>query len=286
MRYTRESIVKILESKTHKLEYSVGLFEDNRIVGYVYGKVHRVAFNDIPKTVLSVNFLCVEKNQRKVGMASLMIEEIKRRAYCNEIYSAIFSGRDDRGFSFTTVPYYHLPINVEKLRDLIFLPKSYTGVEYRLRNNTIINPTVDHLMQMYLIYQNSNDNFTVYEKFGIEEFFYIMTPSPNCNYTLYNPNTREFSSFFIIDNLNSTNNTFIRKAYLYYWVGGDEIISDTFAYAKSLGIDMFDVLNMGRNGKDIIKKFNLLEGTGKLYYHLFNMKQKKKDSSEMNFILL
>ncbi len=76
----------------------------------------------------------------------------------------------------------------------------------------------------------------------------------------------------------------IKRAYLYYWSGSEEIITDAIAFAMRSNIDMFDAINLSEN-KKIIRSLGFKEGTGTLKYHLYNYKKSPVPSYEIDFIL-
>lgn len=259
--YTKESLTKVLLNKNHRPEYSIGIFSSDKMVGYIYGREHSITYNEATEIVLGVNFLCLAKNLRGQYISPLLIQELKRRSFNNNLIKAIFVGGGNKGFRFTEATYYHLPLNIPKLKKNIFLPSNINETTYFMRGDTITEVTVEDLLQVHEIYKENSKKFEVYENFTKEQFLFTVMPCENSNYIVYNPNTKEFASFFVIDKVNSKSGTIIRAAYLYYWAGSEQILTDTFAYAQKLGLDIFDILNLGENETHIIEKFNLLEGT-------------------------
>ncbi|KAL6121324.1 hypothetical protein NUSPORA_01767 [Nucleospora cyclopteri] len=284
--FTRESIYKLFNAPTHRNEYSIAIYSANEMIGYIYGKEQRISINGKKERILSVNFLCLQKQHRNKSLAPLLIQELKRVAYNNQIYSGVFVGKENKGFCFTEAVYYHLPLNIEKLSKMIYLPEKYATVEFKRRKETVL-PKEEDYKKMYSIYQREKDHYEFFETFEFEEFKYAMKPFKNSNYTLYNSSTGEFVSFFVVETAIHKTLQKIRKAYLYYWVGTEKILEDAFSYAKDeLNLDMFDALNLAKNEIMAIGKFPFLEGTGHLFYHMFNYSSSIKSRSRTNFILI
>ena len=279
LNYSEKTFEKLFSMSKHKEEYSIGLFYQDEMVGYVFGKEHKISIYDKIENILSVNFLCLKPEFRRQNLAPLLIKEIKRVAYSNKIYSALFSGDQNRGFAFTEVTYYHLPLNVEKLKKQIYLPHKYADKEYKFRKETKLVDSCAFIkslndfnkrMQIYEVFDQNTDEFD-----HKDSFFY----------TLQNEKENEFVSFYVLETKDVRNNQKIKKAVLYYWAGSKNILEDAFAYAKDMGVDMFDVINCGRNEVEVLEHFDFLMGTGRMFYHLFNYAVTKTGRSRVNFIL-
>lgn len=285
--YHIEMIRKLFSSPYHKKEYSIGLFFNNEFSGYIFGKEHKVIIYGTEERILSVDFLCLKTELRTKNLAPLLITELKRIAWNNGIYAAVFSNDINRGFCFTEFTYYHMLLDVKKLKKLFPIPigfQSYITSNDCMRENTKL-ATENNFEAILTLYFKSCKDLDFYELFSINSFKYELGLCENCNYTLYNNETKEFISFYLISVFDTQSNITIKKAYLQYWYGTSAIIKDGFIYCKNiLNVDMFDVLNMGKNEIMIINHFPLLEGTGHLFYHFFNYTNPLTSRSKVNFI--
>ena len=285
--YHIEIIHKLFSSPWHKKEYSIGLFFNDEFSGYIFGKEHKVMIYEKEEYILSVNFLCLKTELRAQNLAPLLITELKRVAWNNGIYAAVFSNDINRGFCFTEFTYYHMLLDIKKLEKLFPIPIGFqSGInnDDYMRKNTKL-ATKDDFEVILALYFKSCEKFDFYELFSINSLQYELEPCENCNYTLYNSETKEFISFYLISIFDTQLNIKIKKAYLQYWYGTSAIIKDGFIYCKNiLNVDMFDVLNMGRNETMIINHFPFLEGTGHLFYHFFNYTNPLTSRSKVNFI--
>lgn len=287
--YSEQACEKLLNSKTHREEYSLGLFCKNTMVGYVFGKEHEVVIYSKKVKVLSVNFLCLTKQFRNKSLAPVLIEEIKRRAYLNKIYTAVFTGDKNLGFGFTEISYYHNILNVEKLKKLIMLPRFHTENNeiYKMRKDTrlVNNSSVEDFVKIKKILDDQNRLMRIFETFSVENIQNELQTCENFLYTLINEESDSFVSFYIVDTKNIKENYVIKKAILYYWGGSSEILKDAFAFCQSIDVDMFDVLDSNYNEMEIIEKYGFLQGTGSLVYHFFNYKVPVTGRSRINMIL-
>ncbi|OQS55690.1 N-myristoyl transferase [Ecytonucleospora hepatopenaei] len=289
----------------------------------------------------------------------MLINDIKRNAYINGIYTAIFTGERNLGFAFTEVEYYHYILNINRLRKLIYIPYDYINSTNTIYNDDILNSNIlnsnilnsnilnsntrlinndddndfIYINQLLLKYNQCNVcNIQLYEVFNdidaLRDNFKIID---NFNYTLINKQEGTFITFYIMyidnklydtnntvlydnnninsnnsnntilyDNNSNSNNTilydnnskYIKKAILqYHNIGNNtnnnniQILDDAFTFCKSIGVDMFDVLNIAGNDIHIIDKYPFLHGTGKLYYHFYNYNMLPIGRSKINFIL-
>ncbi|ORD93928.1 NMT1 [Enterospora canceri] len=280
--YRPEMIRGLFGLSSFRSAYSLGLFHNHKMVGYIFGKEHTVT--EIGR-ILGVNFLCLDRDHRNLKMAPLLITELTRISYASSIHYAIFANGEDRGFAFTALSYFHMPLNVPRLRPLIHIPGNFKQRLFSIRKTTAI-ATRDNLLVAAELLSNSNQRMLFSESFTPEQFVEEFTTRPECNYTLFNSTTSEFASFFVLDTkCLKTGNTF-RRAYLHYFSGGPEIVEDALCYAQNtLNLDLFDVLDMGRNETEIIDHFGFLPGTGHLFYHLFNYSVGLIGRSRVNFVL-
>jgi glycylpeptide N-tetradecanoyltransferase len=281
--YTPLFFEYLFESPNHKEEYSLGLLHRNELIGYALAKEHLMSLRNKIYKIVSVNFLCLSKEYRNMNLAPLMIKEITRIANTNGIFQAVFTAERDKGFSISTAQYFHFPINevtlikagiIDSPREVIMVPNC--------REDTRLIQDSDLIKDLY---ENINNSTILYEKFDDISFKQTFSGKNDIFYTVYNDKSKEFASFYIIYTKCLSKNILLKKAYLYYWYGSKEIVSDAISIAsRLLAVDMFDLLNISNN-ESIIKDLKFVEGTGSLEYHMFNIKERRIDSKDLNFIL-
>lgn len=280
--YSNEFFEFLFNHPKHKDEYSLGLFHNQELIGYILAREHILVIKGTSHNTVSINFLCLDKEYRNKNFAPLMIKEITRIANLNGIFKAIFTAERDYGFAIASARYYHFPIKSETLLKANIIDYCDEVLEIPvLRKDSIIleDPT-----DICNLYNNMTENYDMHEEIKGKVFNQIFQGKDNVFVTIYNIRTGEFASFFIIGTKCMDSGLLLKRAYLYYWSGSNEIIKDAIFIASSMNVDMFDVLNIARN-HCLIKELNLIEGSGTLKYHLFNMGEKILENSDINFIL-
>ncbi|ELA42710.1 uncharacterized protein VICG_00025 [Vittaforma corneae ATCC 50505] len=280
--YPPEFFEFLFASPSHREEYSLGLFFENRLIGYVLAREHLMSLRAQSYRIVSVNFLCLAKEYRNKNFAPLMIKEITRIANINGIFQAIFTAEKDYGFSILKASYFHYPMNKEVLlkTGIVDSPDEVRDIP-QCRDDTKLATEYSEIKN---IYNKMSQKFTIFEKFDDESFVQVFRGEKNVLQTVYNEKAGEFASFYIVYTKCLSSNILLKRAYLYYWYGSIEIITDSVSIAHSLGADMFDVLDIANNHQ-LIKKLKLAEGTGSLKYHVFNIKEEPIQNEKLNFIL-
>lgn len=282
--YSKEFFINLFGSPDHHSSYSLGLFHHDTMVGYVLAKKHHLVIGAQSSDIVSVNFLCLDRKYRNQRMAPLLIQEIRRIANLSGIFRGIFTGQNNFGFSFAHLNYFHLPLNLPRLSSIGFIDQGFVGPALpTIRDMTRVARAAD-FAHIHKLYTGKYSEYTMHEEFTEKQLEYLLGPADNVMYTLYNPETEEFASFFVIDTLCIDKSKTIHAAYLYYWAGSESIIGDSIAYAAINGFDIFNALDCGGN-TPMIQKYGFLEGSGTLRYHLFNWKAKCLESNAINFIL-
>lgn len=274
----------LFEDPNHRPCYSIGVEDGGELVGYLLARPHTLIVSDRRQRSVSINFLCLSKKYRNLGLAPLLIKEATRVANTNNIFYGVFTGHKNYGFAVCYATYHHLPLDLVDLMAKQYID-SYpiAGNNYRMRDATV-EATKDDLGRVWECYNGCTGKYVFFEEFTMEEFAFTFKNREGVFYTIYNREANEFASAFIIDTFSKKTNTSFSVAYLYYWHGTVSIIEDLIYHAQSKGCSLFNVLNVAAN-KSIIKDFNMVEGTGQLHYHLYNWHSRSLLPEEINFIL-
>ncbi len=290
LNYSKDFFEYLFQDPNHSRDYSLSIINDNRdMVGYVLAKEHTVVIRNVEQRVVSINFLCLKEEYRNKNIAPIIIKEITRVVNMKGIFHAVFTGQKDYGFAIGKSMYYHLAIDVSRLKAVGYIEDEWEDAllsecdKYKISNETRIASKAD-LRRIYKKYCDSFQECEFYEKFSEEEFMYVFGGDKTCVYMLYNEKRNEYVSFFVIESFSIHKEKSFQGAYLYYWDGGYRIIEDAISYAKSLGISIFNVLDLHNNEK-IIREFRFVEGTGILWYHLYNWRESSINKEKINFIL-
>lgn len=280
--YSRGFFEFLFASPAHKPEYSLGLRCGETLVGYVLAREHTMSLRGDQHGIVSVNFLCLAKEHRNRQLAPLMIKEIRRRANMNGVFQAIFTAEKDYGFGILTAGYYHYPLNgaplvsggiIDEIDDARRIPECRIGTRL-ITDCSVIRDLYDKMCKKFLIHE-------VFEEANFQQTF---GGKKDVLHTIYNPETSEFASFYIVFTNCIAHNVIIKRAYLYYWHGSIEIVKDAISVAHSLGVDMFDLLDVADNSL-LVSELPFAEGTGSLKYHVFNIKEEAISKDVLNFIL-
>lgn len=280
--YPKEFFEFLFASPNHKDEYSVALLYHDKMVGYILAREHTMCLRNVDYPIVSVNFLCLSKEHRNKDLAPLLIKEITRIANCNGIFQAIFTSEKDYGFSISKARYYHFPMNGARLVEtkIIDYEKQARSIpECRPETKLVKDPAT-----IQSIYSMVNQGSILYEKFDEKTFNQVFRGKEEVFYTVYNESRKEFASFYIVHTKCLMSGIILKRAYLYYWSGTSRIVLDAIAMSSVLKIDMFDVLDIASNSA-LINDIKLLEGTGSLKYHVYNIKEAVLPSDKLNFIL-
>lgn len=282
--YSPEFIQFLFHYPHHKPEYSIGLYNDEKIVGYIMGREHNMSLRNREYKIISVNFLCLDRSYRNLGLAPMMIKEMTRIANNNGIFQAIFTAERDYGFSIIKADYFHLPINIEHLQetDLICSNAKLQKFDF-IRASTRLAEISD-MKDIFEIYNAKSANFMLFERFDFDTFSYNFQNRENVLHTFFNPKASEFATFYIIKTRCITKNIDVRRAYLYYWSGSTQIIIDSILLLEKFGVDMIDIVRIGHNNQ-LINEIGFMEGTGILKYHLFNIKESIMSSENIDMVL-
>ena len=162
-------------------------------------RVHKIVINDKVKEISSINFLCLAKSYRNQGLAPIIIQEITRVLNRNGIFQAIFTGKKDYGFSFTSCRYYHLVLDAKTLYKNDFIGIENESMNYELRNQTR-EAKLEDLSTIKSLFNNELKKYKIYEH--IDNFTYLLESCKDQIKIVYNPINNEFASYFAIENLN------------------------------------------------------------------------------------
>jgi len=280
--YSSEFFEFLFAHPRHRQEYSLGLRYQGRLVGYVLAREHTLSLRGRHYNIVSVNFLCLSKEYRSKSLAPLMIREITRISNCNGIFQAIFTAEQDHGFSILSARYYHYPLNGPALASGGIVDRADETAPVPIcRMET---KTTTDSMEFKALYERMSAEFTVHEVFSDEEFQQTFHGREGVLQAVYNDTTGEFATFYNVSTRCLAQNATVKRAYLYYWSGSEEIVRDAIAVSHSQGADMFDILDIASN-RMLIERLPLLEGTGTLKYHFFNIKEESIKKDDLNFIL-
>lgn len=293
------------------LFYPKGKISKQTIIGFVCGRPQTICIKDsnTPNSFkqynsIDVNFLCLVQKLRNLHVSSYIINIITRECLINynqTINCAAYTvSKSLRVKHFSKKKYYHRPINVDNLiqsnliiqeKELSILKKIWESFSYKpnfLKNYTFtlfqsenfdIDSIVDQLY--YLINYNNKLNYDIYDQKTKSDIKNILTNKSFYNFLIIDKTTNQIQDFISLYNLVTKNlitNSHSRNGYLYILTTKEnddyksciiEYISE-YCYNHDL-FDMITIMDIMEQGVDKYKRLKLLNGTGELYYYLYNI---------------
>ena len=104
-------------------------------------------------------------------------------------------------------------------------------------------------------------------------------------------NITDFISFYYLNSqvLNNPKITSIKKAYVYHYVNYKIDLEDLFQQSlyvlKQKDIDVVNMINQMSN-KTVLENLNFYEGTGKIYYYLFNYETNEINIENLGLVII
>jgi glycylpeptide N-tetradecanoyltransferase len=302
--YSIESIKWITQCPNYfpELAICVRTCSSKQIIATIFGTPVMVkVYNKIIPQV-EINLLCVNKKFRNKNLAPVMIKEVTRRTNLRGLFQAVYTTGLVLPNKLCTARYYHRLINVKRMSSIGFynlptdnmsmyeklyrIPVPKLDSEYKIRPMEISD--VDICLEKLNIKLSQYKLTRVFDK---ENFIHYFLPNPNVNYTWViekNNVVTDMISFYIIDNtvLNNPHCTRYKAGYLYYFFNESlelgKLINIGLFYAKEVGVDVFNILNMFDLDK-IITDCKFLGGSGYLHYYLYNYKCNSLNFHELAF---
>ncbi|KAJ5617998.1 hypothetical protein N7537_003112 [Penicillium hordei] len=276
-----------------------------KLVAFISGLPANINVHAQTIKVIEINFLCIHKRLRSKRLAPLLIREITRRCYLQDIYQAIYTAAAVLPTPVASCRYYHRPLNWLKLCESGFshLPSSSTKArqiaKYHLPSTTqtpgLRLMQADDLDAVHELLGRYLQRFDISPTFSIDELRHLLffgagqakeasSKRVVWAYVVEDLETRkitDFVSFYSIESavLSHSQNDVIRTAYLYYYASTDStpnlqqrvqgLINDALILAKKARFDVFNALQLQDNDL-FLEKLRFSPGDGRLHYYLFN----------------
>lgn len=303
LEYSKEFIAWQLQIPGSDPAWNLGLFEESGgrqvMVGFISAARMQVAINgDSPDTV-TVNFLCLDKSRRRMGLAPSLITEVTRRVNAKGIFKALFTAGEHLPFKHMQSTYFHRVINGKRLvkrsfcsaEDLAPLPPDAARRALR-------RMVASDVPQVYALYVQKYSKLGLFVDFTVEQLEYLLSPRDGiveCLVLEEGGRVAEFVSFFYVHSRVIENNPsfegcsdYVYTAYLYYYNGQSSparIIGDAIGHLEEKGLcDVLNCLAIEENTEERLRSLGFLRGDGTLYYYLFNWHPAPIADSQNGFI--
>ncbi|KAH0573871.1 Glycylpeptide N-tetradecanoyltransferase [Spironucleus salmonicida] len=271
------------------------------ICGFISGLPMDYQYKEIKTVSQSVDFLCVHQTLRSMNLAPLLIQEITRRSYKNNVQTAIFTAAFTAKQKNPAIPpvltstYFHRLLNPVKLMQCNFCQKPYNmdlkkfEFVYRLPaiKQTLRKMSQKDISDCYKIYTNYQDKYVIKQLFSKKLFEKIFKSKDNVVQSFVydvKGQVAAFISYYIVDSqmlspeVNKMHK-FIRNGYILQYGISDEVENNIDLSSLVLclmhemykaKIDVCTCLDICKN-MEFIAKLRFDPGDGKLCYHAFNM---------------
>lgn len=237
------------------------------LVGYISSTPINMRVEENDMKMVEINLLCVHKSFRNLGLAPLLITEIKRRANKNGTWQAIYTAKTLIPKPISKSYYWHRLLDVKKLVKIGFHQTN------RLRDKflEVRGPskhqwrkmTVEDVPKVCRILQEYNKQYKIAPI--VDEDYVRRWVLPIHSYV--DDDSENFISFYDISYERVDNSGTVRQAYKFYLIG--DVYNDAFILAKNLGFDVFNSLDVGVGTKDF-EKLKFIKGNGYVHYYIFN----------------
>lgn len=239
--------------------------ETGELIGYISSVPMTIRVQSKELKMVEINFLCVHPKHRTRGFAPILISEIKRIANCNNIWQAMYTAVTKIPTPLAKSSYWHRFLNVKRLIKTGFYQTNRPREKYfELHGNSQFRKmTVKDIPKVTRILQNHFKQFKVAPVVNKDWVKHWVLPINS----YVNDETDDFISFYEIpyDRVDGTDS--VKQAYTFHIVG--DVYNDAFLIARNLGYDVFNTLDVG-TPKNELDKLKFIEGSGHVYYYLFN----------------
>lgn len=239
--------------------------ETGELIGYISSVPQKIRVCDKELQMVEINFLCVHPSHRTRGFAPILISEIKRIANTNDIWQAIYTAVTKIPTPIAKSSYWHRFLNVKRLVKTGFYRTNRLNEKYfELRGTSqfrkMTSKDVSKVTAILKKYFSQFKLAPIIDKDWTKRWILPIN-------SYVNDNTDDFISFYDIPYERVDGLDAVRQAYAFYIVG--DVYNDAFLIAKNLGYDVFNTLDVGQS-RPHLEKLKFIEGSGYVYYYLFN----------------
>ena len=307
LQYTVDFIRDFLEQGHPK--WNAAVTHDKIIVGFIAATRRKIYIKGKIVQTVEVNLLCVHSDVRHKRLAEYLIQEITRRVELQGIFTAIYtSGQPLPPKAFNTARYYHKFLDVVRLNAVGYtefadedIPKA---IEYHQHKKCrkLLNPMEAYILRPFLendvvvvkkLFENELGDHVVQEMFDEDKLNHMLRASYLDNYIVEEVSVmkkiRTVVGFISVYNMDLTvleKGDMLATSYIYTYCGNIlPCISDLFTLLQKQGKTVVNSLDIGKN-KVITRTYNMLPGTGYLYYYMYNYRMPLLPSEEVAYMVL
>ena len=298
--YHKEFLMWSLNTSKRRKELHIGVrvVSNKKLVAFIAGIPTLLTIHGKNVPLVEIDYLCINKKLRGKRLAPILIQEVTRRVYLIQMFSAIYTFREDRMKPICKATYWHRFLDIEKCLDTkFFIPRKETTKEQYIRLYKLEDKSSTEDKSIRLIDKNNiNIAYNLYLKyiskldisvcFTLEEFTERILPIKNVIYSYISEDNTTFFSFFCVSStvLTPCKYTEIRSAHLYYHNEISNIMKDVLIIAKREGFDVFTTLDIMDNEK-FLKENKFASSEVDLKYYLYNWRCREVAKDKLGVIL-
>lgn len=264
LHYSLETLQWSAENADYK---NVGIrhIETNKLIGYISSVPQNIRVCDTIMKMVQINFLCVHPSYRSLGFAPILITEIKRIANTNDIWQAVYTAVTKIPTPIAKSVYWHRFLNVKRLVKTGFYKTNRLREKYFELHGTssfrkMTSKDISKVTAILKKYFNQFKVAPVIDKDWVKRWILPVN-------SYVNDDNDGFISFYEIPYERVDGTDVVKQAYAFYMVG--DVYNDAFLIARNLGFDVFNTLDVGIS-RSQLEKLKFLEGSGHVFYYLFN----------------
>lgn len=301
LEYSKELLLYLLDNKKYN-DLIIGLNYNNKLAGIICGIPLDINHKGKKLKCTEITFGCLHKILRTKHIYPLMITEIKRRCVLHDMDLAFFACPIDLPNKLCVGTYYLRDLNIDKLldADFTYVPENMSLAQYKHKNKVydlnikLRKMEEKDVLSCHELYHKFYQKYDIYREYSIEEFRNTFLLNDKCieTFVIENDNViTDFISFYYLNSqvLNNPKISSINKAYVYHYVNYETDLEDLFQQSlyilKQKDIDVVNMINQMSN-KTVIDNLNFYEGTGKIYYYLFNYNTNEINIENLGLVII
>src|SRR5574338_404844 len=124
--YHKEFLMWSLNTSKRRKELHIGVrvVSNKKLVAFIAGIPTLLTIHGKNVPLVEIDYLCINKKLRGKRLAPILIQEVTRRVYSIQMFSAIYTFREDRMKPICKATYWHRFLDIEKCLDTkFFIPR-------------------------------------------------------------------------------------------------------------------------------------------------------------------
>lgn len=307
--YSKETLKWAMCPPGYFMDLHIGILKDNKeLIGFISAIPVNIRIRKNTLRTCEVNFLCVNKNYRSLGLAPILIKEVTRRLGLVNIFHSVYTAGLTITKPISNGNYWLRALNPSKLLNvkLINILPRFAKARNPLKLMQLyynIPKTTHHVLRPFKCEDGENvcnllnnflDKFLLSQVWSKEEIIHTFSQRNDVIYTyVYEINgvITDLLSFYILNNkvIDDAKKNIIKIAYSFYIIPGtltlEELYGHLFKLAKDVGCDLVNTLDIMDN-KIILDPLKFTIGTGNLKYYIYNWKTNIMKSEQIGLVLV